>query len=267
MIKTRKKYAVVVLSHASYSDLWPMLFQSYERYFNCSLFDYYLATDDKLDEVTGIFSPIKYPKELSWGGGLKDIVGQLDYEKVIFTFDDLILSAEVDCVDLVSYAENTKYDYDKLICSHVRFYERFLKCGKNFELSCNDSYRGSLVFALVNKKFMSFLSSLDINELSPWGYERNINSILNSSVRLSGVRKNFFKFHNLVIKGKINPIEKKRLSELEGWKYSGSRELMGSEDVFSYYMKLVVFTIIKYFIPYGFFNYLRKIKQRYVAVK
>ncbi len=267
MIKTEKKYAVVVLSHSSYSDLWPMLFQSYEQCFNCSLFDYYLATDNKLNEVTGMFSPIKYPEKLSWGGGLKNIVDQLDYEKVIFTFDDLILAAEVDCDGLVGYIENTKYDYDKLICSHVRFYERFFKCGENFELSSKDSYRGSLVFALVNKHFMRFLSSLDIDELSPWGYERNINSILDSSVRLSGVRKNFFKFHNLVIKGKINPVEKKRLRKLEGWKYNGNRELMGSKDILNYYMKLVAFTFIKYFIPYGFFNSLRKIKQKYVVVK
>ena len=159
MISTdkKKKYALVVLSHSSYADLWPILTSSYDAYFNNSEFDCFLATDDKINQVPTYFNVIEYSQNIPWGTALKEIISKLKYDKVIFTFDDLVLKSSVDVEKLISYLDNSVANYQKLICSHVRFYERFFKTGLDFSLSSKDSYRGSLVFACLDKVFLDFL--------------------------------------------------------------------------------------------------------------
>lgn len=261
----QKKYAVVVLSHSSYSDLWSLLDASYSRFFKSDDFEFFIATDFCESNITGRFKPLLYPKDISWGSALKAIVSQLDYERVVFTFDDLILKTHVDVDYLIKYLDGSRAVYNKLICSHVRLYERAFKYLPDFDLSPKDSYRGSLVFACVDKRFMNFLESVAIDGFSPWRYEREINKLLPDTYepKFKGMRKNIFKFENLVIKGKINPLAYYLLKR-KGLEYGNDRQFMSVGNFLNYHVKLPIFTIVKYVLPYGVFAFFRKLKSKLV---
>ncbi len=259
----KNKYAIVVLSHSTYSDLWPILIESYSRFFEDDRFDRYICTDGSEDLVGSSFQPIIYSKNITWGTALKCILRELDYERVIITFDDLILNKKVNVEALIKYIENSQSDYSKLICSHVRFYERALMFGKDFNLSKQDSYRGSLVFASINRKFCKFLINAEIGEYSPWKYEREINKKIPSEMILKGIRKNIFCFKNLVIKSKVDPLVYLYLKS-KGLSYNGGRSFMSLLDFIVYYTKLPIFTFIKYLIPYKLFSLFRKGKEKIV---
>lgn len=265
--KTKKsegasRYAVVVLSHSSYSDLWNLLIQSYEINFCSNRFDFYLATDPSDVPISSFFRKILYPSGLSWGVSFKYILKELNYEYVIFTFDDLILYSKVNENLLISSIDNEKSDYYKLTCSHIRFYERFFKFGGVFNLKQEDSYRGSLVFACLNRKFIEYLKKQNLEYMNPWTYERDISSLIPGSFKQIGSRKNLFHFRNLVIKGKINPVAK-LLCGFSGLTYEGDRVSMSIGSFGSFYFKLLAFTIIKYFLPYSLFNYIRRNKRKF----
>lgn len=263
----KNKYSVVILSHSSYSDVWPILEQSYLKYFNHTDFDLYIATDQPPLVKNGLFNFIVYPDKLKWGGALQYVCSQLEYSKVIFTFDDLILTKPINKGILDESIKDSETDYCKLIVSHVRFYERFLKSGNTFTLSVSDSYRGSLVFALVNAKFLDFLTKAPISDFSPWHYERNINSLISEEIKMKGSRYNVFKFNNLIIKGLLNPVEKWLCNIRTDFRYEGNRSNMSIKQLANFYIKLISFTVVKYVTPYSVFQRIRNLKQNVLKLK
>lgn len=263
----KNKYAVVVLSHSSYADVWDVLSESYQRYFDSNKFDFFIATDKTENlKSNGFFNYLFYDKNLRWGAALQQVVKQLSYDKVIFSFDDLILTKKINEKSLIKELKES-CQYSKLICSHVRIYERCFKKGRNFELCKEDSYRGSLVFAAVNQEFLDFILAAPISEFSPWQYEREINGLLPKEFRLKGVRYNIFLFSNLIIKGGINSVSNAYLKQVKCLEYQGYRKGMSFSLLSMYYAKLIVFTLVKYILPYNTFKLLRKLKQTVLREK
>jgi len=266
MESRNKSFAFVIFSHSSYVDVWPILIESYRRQFRSDLFDFYITSDRAVDAslLNGSdFRLLNYAEDLAWSDAFFASVRQLDYEKFVFSFDDLILTRKVIDHDLDRVLFQNNFDYLKIICSHVRLYNRFLQFGEYFEVSKYDSYRGSLVFSILTQDLLNSISANPaLVGRSAWEFERQVNRVLSSEFRYGAVRRNVLKFNNLVIKGRINPVAKLVLKYFHGLHYTGDRLSMTPVHLISYYLKLGVFTTVKYFVPSAWFAVLRKVKHR-----
>ena len=260
-----RKNAIVIQSYNDYYDLWSVCLDSLSSNMDLKDFDVYITTDDSRGvklEYDAKF--ITYSKLSTWGQALIETVQYLvscKYEKIIFTFDDLIINNKIDVNKLLSLDLDNK-DYIKLTKSHVRFYERFsFNQSSVFRIDKNDSYGGSLVFCIVNIKFLNALLGNDeLNQYNPWDYEKNINSYLvGKKIKMWACRFPLILYVNLIIKGKVDPLALFRI-KYQGFTYLSDRRVMSNVDISKYYFKWLIFTIIKYFSPFTIFKFFRKIK-------
>jgi tetrahydromethanopterin S-methyltransferase subunit B len=268
---SKNKYAVIVLSHSSYSDLWPVLIESYSNFFHSDKFDYFITSDSLESFEPGNdcqFKFLAYKPDVSWSDALIEVLNKVDYEKVIFSFDDLILTDEVDVKELISKLESNHSNYLKLIASHVRFYDRFFRREDVFEVSDGDTYKGSLVFTALDREMIKeIISNPEVKGLSPWMFERSISSLLPKEMTYSALRHNLFKFRNLVIKGAIDYLAFLKVRNDSKLDLVLNRPFMGWRLGIQYYSKWLVFTVIKYFMPSALFGLLRKLKQSVAKVR
>lgn len=265
-----KPFALVIFSHSSYTDVWPCLLESYEKNFDTEVFDCFITSDNPDDAAMldhSSFKLIQYDDQLSWTDAFVQSIRDLPHEKFLFSFDDLLIKKHVDKRRLRRALEFDCYDYLKVICSHVRLYDRVFRRGEYFDVKSNDSYRGSLVFSIFSRGLLDFVTAHpDLHGLSAWQYERKINSVLNDDFRYGCVRHNIVRFENLIIKGRVNPVSRLKLRLLTGLVYKGARPDQSLVATVSYHSKLLVFTLIKYVMPPSWFAGFRRAKQRAIQV-
>ena len=247
-----------------------MLIESYQKFFDNDLFDRFITSDDPEDRVKlagSGFELITYDDHLSWTEAFLQSIEGLSYSKFLFSFDDLILTQPVDNRTLRNALELEHYDHLKVICSHVRIYDRVFRRTTYFDVKRGDSYRGSLVFSILTRELLDYIATQPtIVGLSAWQYEHQINSVLSDSFRYGCVRHNIIGFANLVIKGRVNPVSRLKLKRAGGLAYTGQRRSLSFLGTMSYHSKLLVFTIIKYLIPPNLFATFRNAKRKAINV-
>lgn len=201
---------LVVLSHSSYSDLWPSLEVQYARYKIHNEFRLILATDLVPESISlDYFNVLYYPENLSWLDAFKNVLSKLKsvgISKAIVTFDDLYpIHFDIHTVLNIYDCEEEFWTPLANVPSNGRFF-RFFR--NTFSLNRNP-YVGSLVFSIINIDYFIKLLSRINDQWTPWQYERNISNYLDKELGVnSGNISEVIRYINLVERGHINKVSK-----------------------------------------------------------
>lgn len=255
---------LVILSNSKYQDLWESLILNYKNiFFLKENFDIYITTDNNpncqlLHEKYKINFLI-YPSNLSWFDSLRFVVNQYlfnHYKYALFTFDDLFIY-KVSKDDIIGVLCR-EFNYYKLLNTHVNIYNYFDCNGGELNLRyCKDSYIGSLVFTIFNVDYFSDLISKMPKDLNPWEYELQVSHFINDKSNFFCAKKSLIKYHNLVIKGKLDPISKALLVIKLKKEININRNKMSFYLLFKHYVKIFIWVNIRFFFSFSFHRRLR----------
>ena len=96
---------------------------------------------------------------------------------------------------------------------------------------------------------------------NPWDYERNIHNFLKFE-DFYCLPKSIIKFSNIIIKGKIDPVQLKFVENKNKVKYSGYRNLMSIKETLFFQLKYILFYFTRNFLPKRLFTRLRQLKNK-----
>ena len=272
MIKKNK--AVVILSHSSYSDIWEMMMLSYNKYFSeKDSFDFFISTNkvgNKLKELAheNNFKLITYQENLTWGSSLKQTISYLlnnNYDYSLFSFDDLILTYPVKSSVLGLTYQMQEYNIHYLqIKNGYRSWFSNSKLLNNglHKVDSEDSYKGSLVFSILDEVLLRFIYEIEeLEDYNPWQYEINIHKFL-ANFEFYCLPKSIVTFSNTIIKGKFDPIQLWFSEKRNQTKYSGKREKMNIYFFLKFLIKVLFFRFGKNILPKSLFNKIRVLKYK-----
>lgn len=269
------KKCLVLLSHSTYSDIWELTMSSYEKFFEeKESFDFFVTTDALSNSSKAViakynFEAIIYDKNISWGQSLLqvlDFLNEKNYNVFMFSFDDLVLTKPTyNKVNIATqFLLNNNVNYINIEGSLKSIYN-FADNSDFFLLSDNNSYRGSLVFSLVDNSFIQFLNQMkDLKNLNAWEYEYRINKYIPENINCYSVNKPIIKFANTIIKGKVDPIQLKRAQRLVGSRYMGSKKRFTSFELLKFYVKTLFFRVFMYILPNKIFYIVRLFKKKLI---
>jgi hypothetical protein len=265
---------IVILSHSSYSDVWDILIDSYIKYFKEDGFDFFISSDIAPDEhekkaISNGFKMIHYEKNITWGRSLKQTINFLlkdDYKCVIFSFDDLVLLKPISrpILPLINLMESNNVNYLQLKNGYRSFFsfESLFFNDTFHKVSNNDSYKGSLVFSVLREDLLRKLIDIDsLDNYNPWQYEANIHNFLKAE-DFYCLPKSIIRFSNLIIKGKVDPIQLKFVEKNNHIKYLGRRNQMNFKETLFFQIKYILFYSIKNILPKHFFSKIRELKNK-----
>ena len=268
-----KRICLIVLSHSSYKDIWELTLASYSKFFSYPI-DLFITSDveptddDKRILRINNFKHLLYPINLAWSCALRFIYNNYivdKYEYIIFSFDDLVLLKNVDNVvldDQFEFMYNNRINYLVMNESHKTIFSKmsnFKDENLAFDISEDDSYRGSLVFSCWKDSFFQKIINLkELYSLSPWEYEQIINNILKGEKRLMAVNNAIFKFANVLVKGKLYPPELKKATKQLGMKYSCKRDVLSGMQLTKFKIYVLFFYVLRFTIPPKWFHVLRR---------
>lgn len=275
LLNMNKKGCLIILSHSSYSDIWPLLLKSYSNYFDNTIpLKKFLISDKTIseDEIKlfkdSEFNHLHYPGNNEWGADLAYVIQHYIINKfnfILFSFDDLILTNKIDCTSLtvaIEQLQSPQTKYIKLVNTYKPLYNYSTRNISFFEINKKDSYRGSLVFSVWKTNVIKkIISNPKFETYSAWEYERNINKIIGNLDGFQCIRKSIIKYSNVIIKGKIDPVALKISEKANDYKYKGNRKRMPLIIFIRYKIKTVFFKFFRFILPQGIFTYLRKAKQ------
>jgi len=161
---------ILIYSHSSYSDVWPLIFGQFEKYFSNSKI--YLLTDE--DPIQIKYPKIYYKNEQTYNERVIHCIMQLDIETFLFTHEDMPLYNIPNYFKLnqyIKYIENGKIDSVKLIFGGWHFKSKI--CSFDESLSKNKLTRFSIQPTIIKKRtLISILSRYSASNL--WKLERKI---------------------------------------------------------------------------------------------
>jgi len=219
----KSSLAILVSSCDKYSDLWPTLESSFNRYWpDCSYPKYLHA-----NEITSAahpdsqFNVLSTGRDRDWSTDLKIALSKLDHEYLLIWIDDAFLKSEVDHFQfdrLVSFVSKNRIDGLRL-----RKNPRLPRYGemKLGEVPENTPYRQT-VFGMIWKKDSLALALK--NGESPWDFEV-LGSYRNPNLKICSLSYDFFQIHHGVIGGKWIRGMKTRLVK-QGYLVPSEREEM-----------------------------------------
>lgn len=167
--------AVLVLSCDKYSDIWPVFFDFFDKYWADCPYPVYLATNSsKYDRsgVTQVFSN----KHTTWSDELAVILHQIREKNIILILEDYFIYKHVDNNEInavVDLFERKNAAFCRLGCFPKMYdelwpFKKYKDVIEYGEISPNAKYRVCLQTALWNK---NDLSSLLRSEEDPWQFE------------------------------------------------------------------------------------------------
>ena len=235
--------ALLISTYDKSDDLWLPLEKTYLRYWSDINFPIYLTTNQKVFD-SQLFNSLKIGNEISWSDNIIKSLRKIDEEYVLLTFDDLFLTARVNnhlIKNLVRHAIDNKFNY-------LQFYRSISKGRRSnefiFKKSNQTRYKNSTIWSLWKKDVL-----LDIlrQEENAWDFERkgNLRSYIYDN--FYSTRKNVIPFMNGVVKGKWNPLVRKRLKAM-GILTSNNREDLSWVDTFRYKLRDLQFDLLTYII-------------------
>lgn len=272
------KICFVILSHSSYTDIWPLLLKSYKNNIINAItdVDFFITSDSMLTEddffllKNNGFSHLIYSKNISWSDALVEVVNKNElnyYAQILFSFDDLIIK-DFSLVKFKNALSEMVLNRDKYLkiynSSHVNLWAKILNLIKKqtlFEINKFDSYRGNLVFSCWDIKFMKkVLNNKGLNNLSPWQFEQKVNLFIDNSIGYKCVYSNVLEYENVIIKGKLHKqafLKSKKSTQCD---FVTKRDYMTRRETLIYTLKLYVFKSIRQIVPHRLFYFLRRLK-------
>ncbi|GAB3520298.1 hypothetical protein GCM10027342_14640 [Photobacterium alginatilyticum] len=199
--------AVLVLSCDNYSDLWPIFFKQYKKYWNQSEFKLYLACNEKSSNIDGVVDAKSGP-DIDWSTSLKKSLVKVEENNVLIMIDDAFLKEEVnhqDFLELYNRFLDSNMDYLRLKNSPLPDIKVDELVG---QISPGSLYRTAL-FPSVWKKDV-LIDILKPGE-SAWEFELKGSDRSDIYSEFYSVHNDVFKIIHGVIKGKWHP---KALSDL-----------------------------------------------------
>jgi hypothetical protein len=263
----KKNFAIVVLSHSTYVDLWPILFDSYKPILNkYPEIDFVITSDLESPPLEKYFIKnlvhFQYPESISWMSALKYVLKnhiENTYQRVLFSFDDLIIyKINYKAFDLM--LKDTSFNYCKLV-RNANIFPYLATTFKKKSVSNNIEYIGSLVFPVIDTTFFLNILNEMPDDLTPWKYEIVCSSYFNKEQKIFLTNGNLILFKNLVIKTRINTIDRFILKYKYNLNYTGQRISLNIKNLIIYYLKKISFNLAIIFLPNSFFSYIRKIKN------
>lgn len=161
---------ILLYSHSSYSDVWPLILGQFEIYFPKTKI--YLLTDNC--PILGNFTPIYYKNEQTYNERIISCLNQLEIDTFLFTHEDMPLYNSPDLSILnkyISYVESNKLDSIKLIFGG--WHNKSKTCSFDQSLSKNKLTRFSIQPTIIKKPtLISILKRYPASNL--WKLERKI---------------------------------------------------------------------------------------------
>ncbi len=257
----RGDFAVLVLSCDAYSDLWPIFFTQFEKYWKNKDHKIYLACNEKRSGIQNVNDALSGP-DIDWSTSLKASLKQIEEKYVLIMIDDAFLWESVDQKRLGKYMcefVSRDMDYFRLKNSPLPDVKINQDYGK---ISPGQLYRTALFPSLWKRDFL--LEMLKPGE-SAWEFELRGSDRSDKHLEFYSVYKNVFKVIHGVIKGKWDPNAIKALKQ-EGVENIGSRKVLSFREVLNlklltirhYALKLLPGTVRKKVRRFVYKNILKK---------
>lgn len=198
------KVAIVVPSCDKYSDLWGALFQTLRRQWKYCPFQIYLLTNH-IDYIDDGVATVKIGDDQSWSANLIRALKLIPQDYVFLFIDDLFLSSSVDekrVRNLVERCVSQNWDYLRLNPTPGPARAQLIDSSVG-QILPGDLYRPSTVLSIWRKDVL--LDVLDPNE-SAWEFEVYGGARTDKYEQWYASKNWNLPYHNLVIKGKIDPI-------------------------------------------------------------
>ncbi len=235
---------ILILSCDKYYELWDFVTFSYSKYWpECSMNKFILTNYKKYN--TNDFTSIEVGSDISWSSNLLIALKilQNDYDRVLLSFDDLLLKFEINNNDFVKFHDLfIQYNMDCLKFIKHHGFNRS-KFGEVSLIDQNVLYRTTCVFSLWKINVLEKI--LDKKE-NAWEFEKNGTKRSGLFYRFYTVNRSFFLYDNVVIAGKVHR-KFVRDVNFSSFEYL---EMMSLPIYLKFLLKLIFFSIFVNTLPY-----------------
>jgi len=212
--------AILVPSCDRYSDVWPVLFGSLNKYWAVNRCKVYLITNHLVPEIDGV-QVINVGEDLSWSDNLLNALKIIKEKNVLLYIDDLILTDFVDnpkIEKLLEFFNNVDGNYLRLNPTPAGSGEDEVGT-----VDPGDVYRCSTVFSVWRKTVL--LSLLRSGE-SAWDFEISGTQRSMGYDRWFASNSSVMVWVNLIVKGSVDPRAEKILKN-QGISWVSARKRLG----------------------------------------
>ena len=219
---------ILIVSCDKYSDVWPLFFDNFFKFWkNCPL-NIYLTSNNKSFNYCNVIN-LNTGKDISWSFNLKKALDEIKNKYVLLIMDDLIINKEISETffkRICDWVDINKPNHLRLHLSNKpKKYDNFV--GK---LPMKAPYKISLMPSIWNK---TFLYNILDNSESAWILKlRGTKRAFNEEGFFS-LYKNFIFCDNSIIKGKW---QRSMIGKLKMRKIS--RPIMKTTEQFNYDLKV-----------------------------
>lgn len=213
------KITMLILTYDGFSELWEPLICVYRRLWSNTPSKIMITNNEiTIDGLQCAYSNIA--NEKSWSDNLYRSLEKIDTEYVFCVFDDCFPRKNINFNDvdkLIEECIGRNFDYMRLHNSpnNGHYYNSRLN-----KLDGDLEYKTSLNFTVVKVSVLKKLLNLKENA---WEYEKNSIARAEEYKEFYVVSKKVIYYYNLVVKGRYNPLVKKKIEsdfgiELKIWK-------------------------------------------------
>ncbi len=233
--------AILIPSCDFYSDLWPSLIQSVERFWAGPVPDIYLVSNFQKGN-TSLVKFILVGDDVSWSDNLLLALKTVTAKYVLLWIDDLVLTRplEWDSIEKkIGWFFEEEGNYLRLNPTPPGVNRR-----RAFsEVPPGSLYRSSTVFSIWKKTVLEAVLAPGEN---PWQFE--ISGSVRTDQFAGWYASNTFLVHyaNLVVKGKINPSVLNQIRSA-GVNYHGIRPVMSPRELMEYRLRKIRFRAYRFF--------------------
>lgn len=224
----RAEFAIVVLSCDAYSDLWPIYFSQFKKYWGRAEDSVYLVCNEKHGGIEGVQDACSGP-DIDWSTSLRASLDKVKEDNVLLFIDDAFFCEPVNQDLLEQYYRDfleKKMNYLRL--KNSPFPDT--KINKYYgQISPGQLYRTAIFPSIWKKDIL--LSVLKDGE-SAWQFELQGSDRSDSLDGFYGVYNDMFKVIHGVIKGKWDPsaisaLQKEGISSFIGRSVLSHNEVLG----------------------------------------
>jgi hypothetical protein len=208
-MKKINEFSVLIMTYDGFSELWEPLLKTYKQIWK-NIPEHIYISNNRIVLRDLECSFLNNEDEVSWSDSIIKSLNKINTKYVFCVFDDIFpkCNSKFDIVD--EYIDRCiRSDWDYLRIHNSPKNGVYYNDGLN-HLVGDLEYRTSLNFSIIKRDVL--LSILDEKE-DAWEFERN-------SVERSLAYENFYvarddiiSYHNLVVKGKYNPLAKKNIEK------------------------------------------------------
>lgn len=155
---TKPKIALLVVSCDKYSDVWPLFFDTFKKYWPDCPFEIYLGSNFLESNASNV-KTIKVGEDLSYSENLLEMLKEIDAEYILMWVDDLMLSSKVksrELQNIITAGIQRNVDFLKLLPNYPMSYEN--EDGSNIGILPNGiKYQFSIGISLIKKSFLQLM--------------------------------------------------------------------------------------------------------------